>query len=215
MTLKTQVTKLIHTTISDTQLISARIPAVKINKIDELASEIGKTRTDLLESFIDGGIEELCSQLDALNNDTNIIEHEDSKSPGYFLLNTNSNNSLQDHIHMLDNQEASAFYSGWKENIERIKEGDVVFLYHSGNGICAYGVANGEVIIRDHEGNSNECYSIKLKHFHSEFGLITAKSCKDITNTKFNFRKVLSRLTKKQGKAIVNKVDKIAHRTWD
>jgi predicted DNA-binding protein len=107
MTLKTQVTKLIHTTISENQLISARIPAVKINKIDELASEIGKTRTDLLEAFIDGGIEELCFQLDALNNDANILEYEDSKSPGYFLLNTNSNNSLQDHIDMLDNKEAS------------------------------------------------------------------------------------------------------------
>lgn len=195
----------------ESQLISLRVPTSIVNEIDELASELVKTRSELITVFIMGGIEEMVKQLekkDSINKEKSYIEASNSEeSTRYFLLNTNYNNSKSDHYTMLENGEASAFYVGWKENIEYLKENDIVLLYQSGNGICGYGYADKELIIRDHNDNKNEWYSRKLLNFVSGFKAITAKVCKDVTKSNLIFRRTMVSLSGEQGEAIIAKIN--------
>ena len=62
MSLATHIKNLINTP-SDSQLLSVRLPSITVNLIDELAAAIDKTRSDLITTFIHGGIEELERQL--------------------------------------------------------------------------------------------------------------------------------------------------------
>ncbi|MCG6200432.1 hypothetical protein [Psychromonas antarctica] len=209
MSLTTHIKNLINTP-SDSQLLSVRIPSITVNLIDELASALDKTRSDLITTFINGGIEELEKQLSvtrAQNESPEIENSERTDSDArYFMLNTNYNNSEEDHYTMLENEEASAFYAHWKENIAYLKENDIVFLYQSGNGICGYGLADKELIKRDHEGKKNQCYSRKLNQFVRATKPITAKACKDATKSNLNFRNTMVSLTKDQGKALISKL---------
>ncbi|SFQ06080.1 hypothetical protein SAMN05216419_10537 [Nitrosomonas cryotolerans] len=212
MSYETQIKNLLNNqSMPESQLLSIRMPPSTVNQIDELASELDRTRSELITVFINGGISELVRQLeekDNNNKEEDIIEARDNEeSPRYFLLNTNYNNSESDHFTMLENGEASAFYGNWKKNIKNLKENDVVFLYHSGHGICGYGYADKELIIRDHNGNKEQWYARKLHNFVSDFKVITAKVCKDITKSNLIFRKTMVPLTKEQGKAIITKIN--------
>ena len=59
---------------------------------------------------------------------------------------------------MMTNQVAAAFEDGYKEKICRIKKGDYVFLYASGQGIVAYGQATGIVETTHHYGVDNKTF---------------------------------------------------------
>jgi len=205
MSLATHIKNLINTP-SDSQLLSVRLPSITVNLIDELAAAIEKTRSDLITTFIHGGIEELERQISDTKSQE-AMEIDDSERIGsevrYFMLNTNYNNSESDHYAMIENEEAAAFYSHWKQNIAYLKENDIVLLYQSGSGICGYGFAGKELIKRDHEGNKNECYSRKLNNFVRATKPITAKACKDATRSNLNFRKTMVLLTKEQGEALI------------
>ncbi|WP_108944590.1 CopG family ribbon-helix-helix protein [Shewanella halifaxensis] len=209
MSLSTQIKNMISTP-SDSQLLSIRIPTTTVNQLEELAQVLNKTRSELISTFIDGGLEELEQQLLDIRNEKsleNSIKIESNSR--YFLLNTNYNNSHHDHYTMLENEEASAFYGNWKENITYLKEGDVVFLYQSGNGIVGYGYSDGKLIKRDHNGNSNEWYSRKLNNFVRLNKPLTAKACKDTTKSNFNFRMTMVSLSKEQGDALLSKLNNL------
>lgn len=210
MSLSTHIKNLINTP-SDSQLLSVRLPSITVNLIDELASALDKTRSDLITTFIHGGIEELEKQLSEARARGESQEYDSSERTDsnvrYFMLNTNYNNSEADHYTMLENEEASAFYAHWKENIAYLNENDVIFLYQSGNGICGYGLADRELIKRDHEGSKNECYSRKLNQFVRATKPISAKACKDATKSNLNFRKTMVSLTKDQAEALITKMN--------
>ena len=64
----------------------------------------------------------------------------------YYIVNTNtqwSHDNAQDY--MLKKQRAAVFFSPWKYEIDRVKAGDIVFLYQSGLGIVAVGRASGRL----------------------------------------------------------------------
>jgi len=214
MSLEIEIKNLINTQSNgDTQLLSLRVPTPTVNHIDELASELEKTRSELLLTFIKGGIAELAKQLDSYDemalHPVTLEWPEQDQHSRYFLLNTNYNKSPSDHYLMLENREASAFYGDWKKQIMNLKKNDTVFLYQSGHGICGYGLADGIVVKKEHNGESEECYSQKLNQFVSGFKPITAKACKDATKSKLVFRRTLVSLTVKQGEAILNKIEAI------
>ena len=104
---------------------------------------------------------------------------------------------------MLENEEASAFYSPAKKNIDYLRENDRVFLYQSRNGLCGYGRADKTLIIRDHNGHKGECHSRKLNDFKRVKKPITAKNCRDATKSNLPFRNTMSQLTKAQGEALI------------
>lgn len=211
MSLETGIKNLLSSaTTADSQLLSVRVPPSMINQIDELASELNKTRSDLVTVFISGGIEELVKQLNEKDIKENFFGIEDTQSNKdirYFLLNTNFNNSESDHFKMLENGEASAFYKPWKKYIKYLKEGDIVFLYQSGYGIRGYGLVDKELIVRDHNGNKDEWYSRKLNSFVSGFDPITAKRCKEVTKSNLVFRRTMVALTKAQGEALISEIN--------
>lgn len=209
MSLETGIKNLLNNTPpSDSQLLSVRVPPSMINKIDELAYELNKTRSDLVMLFINEGVDELLKQL----NDKDIKEsffetHTEDKDTRYFLLNTNFNNSESDHYTMLENKEASAFYKPWKKYIKNLRAGDIVFLYQSGHGIRGFGIVDKNLIIRDHNGNKDEWYSRKLNNFVSNFEAITAKKCKEITKYNHIFRRTLVSLKKSHGEALISEIN--------
>ncbi|HHF3030818.1 TPA: hypothetical protein ACPJ05_004568 [Vibrio diabolicus] len=204
MTLANHIKNMLNTP-SDSQLLSTRLATTTVNKLDELAQELEKTRSELITTFIEGGIDELEKQLEAQKTNETFSDESLAADKRYFLLNTNFNNSETDHYTMLENEEASAFYEHWKENITHLREGDIVFLYQSSVGIVAYGFVSGSLIKRDHDGNKNEWYSKKLDNFVRLDKPLTAKGCKEVTKTNFNFRMTMVSLSQAQGDALMSK----------
>lgn len=197
---------------SDLQVLSLRLKPELINKLDEYSQIISAlssetvTRSGLIETFIQGGIEELEKQLAAESDDDVVITTKDNQQEKqrFFLLNTNFNNDDNDHYKMLEDGEASAFYGDWKINIENLKEGDIVFLYQSGHGIVGYGNADAYLDKREHHGKPAQCYTRKLNDFVRLDVPVSARKCKEITKTNFNYRMVMVSLTKAQGEALLN-----------
>lgn len=72
-----------------------------------------------------------------------------------YIINTDFSNSKKHHTSMLAEHKAAAYSKGWREKIEKLQNGDTVFLYQSGVGIVAYGVADGIVnkVDKDDEYN--------------------------------------------------------------
>lgn len=215
LTLSTHIKNLINTQ-NDSQLLSVRLPSVLINQVDELAQSLDKSRSDLIATFIAGGVDELEKQLTINLHTMPILESQtdtQTTKPRYFLLNTNYNNCEEDHYTMLEAGEASAFYAHWKENIAHLRENDVVFLYQSGYGICGYGFADKTLIKREHKGAANEWYARKLNKFIRVKSPITAKVCKDITKENINFRLTMVSLGQKKGQAILNYLNQCSAQT--
>ncbi|MBJ2137506.1 hypothetical protein JEU11_13680 [Paraglaciecola chathamensis] len=208
MSLSTQIRNMINTP-SDSQLLSIRLSTITVNQLEELAQLLNKTRTELITTFIEGGLIELENQLTEQAPEAKVIKSQVTSSDDacYFLLNTNFNNCAEDHYAMLENGEASAFYTGWKENVEHLNEGDFVFLYQSGVGIVGYGKANNDLQIRDHKGHKDEWYSRKLNDFVRLKTPLSAKGCKDTTKSNLNFRLTMVSLSPEQGKALLDKLD--------
>lgn len=190
----------------ETHPISIRLTASTINQLDELSQTVEKNRSELIETFIKAGIEETAKILQENSKDFLLdldeINNATSNEQRYFLLNTNFNNVEDDHYTMLENQEASAFVDGWKQSIERLQAGDIVFLYQSGYGIVAYGYADKELIKRPYRDIADEWYSKKLNDFRKLKNPVTAKECKEVIQGNLNCRLTLSKLSNKNGQKL-------------
>jgi len=108
---------------------------------------------------------------------------------------------------MLENHEAAAFYTGWKENISHLKEGDTVYLYQSGVGFVASGVVTGKLITSEYEGTPEAKYSKKLSDFKTGFRAITAKEFKSLTNGGANFLRTMIQLNLHQQQVLDAEID--------
>jgi hypothetical protein len=124
---------------------------------------------------------------------------------GYYILNTNFSNSQQDHNDMLSNKKAAAYFGPWKFKIERLAKGDVVFLYQSGVGIVALGVADGKLMKAPYQGDSqqpDEEYFMKLRRFERVSPPLTAAEIKEITRINHVFMGTMFGLNADSGAAI-------------
>lgn len=108
-----------------------------------------------------------------------------------YILNTNFANNKKHTEDMLREQKAAAYYPGWREKIEKFQKGDTVFLYKSGYGIIAYGIATGKLEMRDCDGHDNYEYYMKLDKFIKLKTPFTASEMKTIANQGFNFRQTM------------------------
>lgn len=130
---------------------------------------------------------------------------------GYFILNTNVNNTQQDHDDMLSNGKAAAYFDPWKFKIERLAKGDVVFLYQSGIGIVAFGEADGKVVKKSYQGNpkcADEEYFTKLLNFQRVSPPLKAADIKAITGTNHVFMQTMFSLDADSGKKIKQHIQK-------
>lgn len=174
---RTAKSKLIASTV--------RIPEETHSFVEELAEHLGLSKQETLANLIDDGV---TSAKEALKLDE---EAEESTECKYHLLNTNKRHNIQDTGRMLDEQIAAAFYKPWKLNINRIKSGDVVFLYENGVGIVAFGYASGETLVRDYNGDAGEFYYQHLSSFKKLVKPIAASEVKKILNANIVFLRTM------------------------
>ena len=124
---------------------------------------------------------------------------------GYYILNTNIRNSEEDHNDMVANGKAAAYFDPWKFKIERLRKGDVVFLYQSGVGIVAVGEADGKLQKKPYHDNpehKDEEYFMKLKQFRPVSPALKAADIKRITEINHQFMSVNFGLDSDSGKAL-------------
>ncbi len=187
--------------------ISLRLPTALDNLLDELAITLDKSKTELLLWFITSGVRALEKEVEDMmlaeeESITNVV-----RSPRAFMLNTNFTNDPHTHFEMLQNQEAAAFCDSHKHVIERLREGDIVYLYQSTNGIVARGIVASSVIKSNHYGKEDDKYAVKLTDFKSGFSPITARQFKKLAKKGANFRKTLVELDLEQNVILEKEID--------
>ena len=138
---------------------TVRMPEPLYTCIEELATELELSKQEVMLKLLQQGADSAKEKL------AEVELAEAQVAAGFHVLNTNKAHSDDDHEWMLAHQAAAAFYAPWKLNINRIKKGEVVFLYENGKGIVAYGRGTGDVQLREHEGKKDECHYQTLEGF--------------------------------------------------
>lgn len=108
-----------------------------------------------------------------------------------YILNTNHSNNRQHNKDMLREHKAAAYYPGWREKIERLQKGDRVFLYKSGTGIVAYGIASGKLEKQDCDGHTDYEYYMRLESFRVLARPMSASRMKEAAGQGFCFQQTL------------------------
>ncbi|MCW2485704.1 hypothetical protein J5069_07315 [Candidatus Symbiopectobacterium sp. NZEC127] len=134
---------------SSTVAVTVRISQIENDTLQRIAEYVGTSRQEVIHQLI---------KLHAIPDWKRLQESDISEFDGsengldqgsrkqYFILNTNKSNSESDHDFMMGKGIAAAFEDDYIGKINRIRKGDVVFLYESRKGIVGYGVATGECI---------------------------------------------------------------------
>lgn len=151
-----------------------RLPAKLNSTVDGLADQLSLSRHETLVHLVQAGADLALAALhldepevneDAAQKTAPPQAQQGTKGCSFYLLNTNRRHGIEDHERMLRDGVAAAFYEPWKLEINRIKKGDVVFLYANGTGIVAWGTATGEVQVEDYNGDPDETHYQKLDGF--------------------------------------------------
>jgi len=124
---------------------------------------------------------------------------------GYYILNTNFSNSRKCDQDMLDHQKAAAYMDPWKYKIEKLKKGNRVFLYRSGEGLVAIGVASGILEKGPYPGkreHSENQFSMRLSPFMKLKRPMSASEIKEITETNHRFMSVMFGIDAKTGQKL-------------
>jgi ribosomal protein L39E len=109
---------------------------------------------------------------------------EGSPGEGFYIVNTNKRNASEDDEAMLTTKRVAAYFDPWKYKIARLKKSDTVFLYRSGQGIVAFGKADGKLKKSAYHGNPAhpaEEYSMGLLGFTPVTPPLSASRIKEIT----------------------------------
>lgn len=179
--------------------LSVRVSAEENAAIQDLADTVGCSRQDVLYELIK---KYALSEWESLRNEELKVESStDDISPDiptkgarYYLLNTNKANCVADHQFMIENGIAAAFEEGYMQKIDKIHKGDTVFLYESGVGIVAHGLATGKTFKKEHNGVNDKTHYQKLDSFHVLNKPLPAKKICLLLERKIPFVQTLIRL---------------------
>ncbi|HGY2645765.1 TPA: hypothetical protein ACNVDP_003415 [Klebsiella aerogenes] len=197
MSLLNNLNKKFNSDIKNTMTLSVRVTNEENAVLQEIADVVGCTRQDVIYQLItDYAIPEWRKMKIGEDNEiTETIEEDNGIS--YFMLNTNKTNSIIDHNLILEQGIAATFEDDYIGKINRIKKGDVVFLYESGSGIVAYGIGSGENIDETNPEKIN--HSSMRYQVLSNFSLLdkplAARDVKRVLNNDIPFAQTLSRVT--------------------
>ncbi len=131
---------------------------------------------------------------------------------GYYIHNTNFNNDPADHDNMLAEQKVASYFAPWKFKVERLAKGDYVFLYQSGVGIVAIGVADGRLRKSAYQGDAkyaSEEYAMKLDLFQRVSPPMSAAEIKKIAETDYRFLQTQFAISAEAG----SKIRRVLHET--
>lgn len=175
--------------------VSVRISQDENDVLQNIAAHVGTSRQEVVHQLIKLHAIPAWLALQASGQEKNSLISE--RKSEYFILNTNKTNSKIDHELMINEGIAAAFEDGYIGKIDRIKNGDIVFLYESGQGIIASGIATGESIDEDEPekyGHKSMRYQY-LKNFRRLSSPISAKEVKRIVGRSIPFVQTLASIS--------------------
>ena len=82
-----------------------------------------------------------------------------------YIINTNRSNQPIDEKDMLNNKKCATYNGYWKFYIDEISANDMIFLYSSGIGIIARGIASGISEVKAYNGREDEEHYMELDRF--------------------------------------------------
>jgi hypothetical protein len=192
MSLLNNLNKKFNSDIKNTVTLSVRVTNEENAVLQEIADVVGCTRQDVIYQLIsDYAIPEWRKMK---SQDEDFIEENNGIS--YFLLNTNKTNSQADHDTILNQGVAATFEDDYIGKVNRIKKGDVVFLYESGSGIVAYGLGSGQNIDEPNPERLNHKsmrYQV-LSNFTRLSKPLSARDVKRVLSNEIPFAQTLSRV---------------------
>ncbi|WP_187484930.1 hypothetical protein [Pantoea agglomerans] len=183
----------------DMVTLSVRVTQEDNAKIQDLADTAGITRQEVLSELIKKyAIPAYITQQEELNANDGLkdIQADCLAKKTYFLVNTNKAHDVDDHNFMIENGRVAAFEDGYTQKIEKIKKGDVVFLYESGVGIRAYGTASGIVMKTHHYNAPDKTFYQELEGFKVLEKAIPAKKIRTIMQKSVPFIQTMIRIKK-------------------
>ncbi|MCK6250544.1 MULTISPECIES: hypothetical protein [Pseudomonas] len=193
-------------TKNDLASASIRMPKELYSFIEGLADQLDLSRQETMLKLLEKGVEAAKAALKLDDKEQAAVDIELLEPSSFHLLNTNKRHSLEDHDRMLSEGSAAAFYAPWKYNIDRIKKGDVVFLYENGKGIVAFGQGTGETEKREHRGYIEECHFQQLMDFTILDKPISAAEIKKAVQKNVVFLRTMSPMP--DGQLLLNLIQK-------
>ncbi|HBY9252512.1 TPA: hypothetical protein MI980_09870 [Klebsiella pneumoniae] len=175
--------------------VSVRISQDENDILQNIAAHVGTSRQEVVHQLIKLHAIPAWLALQASGQEKSSLISE--RKSEYFILNTNKTNSKSDHELMINEGIAAAFEDGYIEKIDRIEKGDIVFLYESGHGIIAYGIATGDSIDEEEPekyGHKSMRYQY-LKNFRRLSSPVSAKEVKRIVGRSIPFVQTLSSIS--------------------
>lgn len=186
---------------------TVRIP-MKLNSVMEaLADQLSLSKQEMMLHLIEAGVKIAEDELkldDVEEEKKKQDQDKEQQSCGFHILNTNKRHGLEDHEWMLKEGVAGAFYDPWKFNIDRIKKGDIVFLYENGVGIVAYGKGTGTVLIADHSDDVKDTRYQKLDGFKVLSKPLSATEIRKILARSVVFLRVMSAMS--DGQKVLDRI---------
>ncbi|EIX9091229.1 hypothetical protein QIG86_12840 [Klebsiella pneumoniae] len=175
--------------------VSVRISQDENDILQNIAAHVGTSRQEVVHQLIKLHAIPAWLALQASGQEKSSLISE--RKSEYFILNTNKTNSKSDHELMINEGIAAAFEDGYIGKIDRIEKGDMVFLYESGHGIIAYGIATGDSIDEEEPekyGHKSMRYQY-LKNFRRLSSPVSAKEVKRIVGRSIPFVQTLSSIS--------------------
>lgn len=126
-----------------------------------------------------------------------------------YVVNTNSKTDLKYTEDMLREKKAAAYWPGWREKIQKLQKGDIVFLYKSGTGIIAYGKADGKLNKCVCDGYEDYEYNMHLDDFVKLKEPVSAAKMKEITGCGYNFRQTMFSISQTSSDKIIEYIHEI------
>lgn len=135
----------------------------------------------------------------------------------YFIVNTNRKADPNGHDEeiMLNEEIVALYFDGYKEKIEKLSDGDVVFLYSNAHGIIAYGEVTGKTCVRNYKGMTKfkgQEYFRHLKSFVILDQPISAKEIKQIVGQQQAFLKAFFEMDEKFAIPLSNHLSNLSRR---
>ncbi|MDP9740682.1 UNVERIFIED_ORG: hypothetical protein QFZ59_002512 [Bacillus sp. B2I3] len=130
--------------------------------------------------------------------------------PKIYIINTNKQKSIANEIEMLKQEKCAAYFSPWKNKIDKIEANDLVFLYSNGQGIIARGIATGVLEKQDYEREADAEHYMHLNRFQKlERGAISPSDINDILGYTVVFNRTMIELPYDDGLKVWQHITKI------
>lgn len=130
--------------------------------------------------------------------------------PKIYIINTNKQKSVDNEIEMLKQEKCAAYFSPWKNKIDKIEANDLVFLYSNGQGIIARGIATGVLEKQDYDREEDAEHYMNLNRFQRlERGPLSPSNINDILGYTVVFNRTMIELPYDDGLKVWQHITKI------